>query len=89
MATRVAQELTRLLHGINKDTDLSTPIAFAVMGLVDATVNRWLADREKAISTDRLAEFLTRSIWYLLDGNLRTLGLEIDPHTPLALLLDE
>ncbi|GAA2803983.1 TetR/AcrR family transcriptional regulator [Saccharopolyspora taberi] len=89
IAAEAAGLFEQVLRKFGKDTSLSTPLASALVGLVDATVNRWLADRGNGVTTDQLAEFLTRSIWLVLDGNLRALGLELPPDTPVSELLDD
>lgn len=88
IAVQVADLLARVLRQFDKDTELSTSLAFGLVGLVDASVNNWLADRETTVTTTQLAAFLARSLWLVLDGNLRALGVEIDPDTPISELLD-
>jgi AcrR family transcriptional regulator len=83
IAVDMATLLTRTLGESGAHTASVTSLAFGVVGFVDATVNHWLADRERTLTQDELAEFLTRSIWSLLDGNLRALGVRIDPHARL------
>lgn len=68
--------------------DLASSIAFGLVGFVDATVNHWLADRDRTLTAAELAALISRSIWHVLDGNLRALGIELDPDTPVADLLD-
>lgn len=75
-----------LLRNLGKDAAAAESIAFGLVGLVDlvdASVNRWLSNPTPAITSDPLAEFLTTSIWQVLDGNLRRLEVTIDPSTPL------
>lgn len=84
----IAAETTELfaaaLRHFDADTRLAGSIAFGLVGFVDATVNHWLAERDTTLSTDELAEYLTRSVWLVLDGNLRALGIQLDPHTPVS-----
>ena len=54
------------------------------MGLVDASVNRWLSNPQSALGSDDLAEFLEVSIWQVLHGNLTRIGVTIDPSTPVS-----
>ncbi|MEC3977310.1 TetR/AcrR family transcriptional regulator [Amycolatopsis sp. H20-H5] len=88
IAVQAGQLFSAVLKRFGKDTDLAPSIAFGVVGFVDATVNRWLADKRRPLTSDRLAEFLTTSIWSLLDGNLRALDVTIDPHRTVAELLN-
>lgn len=89
--TAIAVQLTglfeTLLRGLDKGTQLAESLAFGVIGLVDVSVNRWLSNSQSALSIEELADFLTVSIWQVIDGNLRTIGAVLDPATPISELL--
>ncbi len=59
-------------------------MAFALVVLVDATVNRWLSQPENPVPSADLARFLETSIWSVLDANLRAVGVELEPSTTIA-----
>ncbi|MCG8915272.1 TetR/AcrR family transcriptional regulator [Actinokineospora sp. PR83] len=90
--TAIAVEAGKLFAAVltrfGKDPDLAPSLAVGVVGFVDATVNRWLADKRRPLSSARLAEFLTVSIWSLMSGNLAALGVAIDPDQTVVELLD-
>lgn len=65
------------------DARLAEPIAFGLVGLVDSTVNRWLANPNGIARAD-LAALLARWVWRILDDTLREHGVELDPDEPLA-----
>lgn len=65
------------------DTRLAEPVAFGLVGLVDSTVNRWLANPNGITRAD-LAALLARWVWRILDDTLRENGVELDPDEPLA-----
>lgn len=88
IAVEVADLFARILRRFGKETELSTSLAFGLIGLVDSSVNKWLADRETTITTAELAAFLARSLLLVLDGNLRALGVDIDPDGPISDLLE-
>ncbi|HWE91776.1 MAG TPA: TetR/AcrR family transcriptional regulator [Pseudonocardiaceae bacterium] len=67
---------------------LAQPVANALYGLVDNTVNRWLA-RPDGMSRAELIEFLEVSIWNVIDGNLRHRGVILDPTTLISDLRPE
>lgn len=73
-----------VLEGRGKPTHLAEPLAFAIIGLVDVSVNRWLSQSGPKASSTELAEFLELSIWHVIDGNLRSLGIEVTLATPIA-----
>ena len=81
---RTGDVFADLLGAFGKDTGLASSIASGLVGFVDASVNNWLAGKANALSADELAQFLTRSIWSVLDGSLRMAGVEIDPDHPVA-----
>jgi len=86
IAVQLSDLLEALLRNLGKDATAAESIAFGLIGLVDASVNRWLGSSTPTTTSDQLAAFLTTSIWQVLDGNLRRLDVTIDPATPLNLL---
>jgi AcrR family transcriptional regulator len=87
IAEHVANLLAEVLRAFGKDTDLAESMAFGLVGLVDATVNRWLSDRESTLTAAQLADFLATSIWSVIDGYLRSVDLHVDPETKVSDLL--
>ena len=86
IAVQLSDLLEALLRNLGKDATAAESITFGLIGLVDASVNRWLGSSTPTTTSDQLAAFLTTSIWQVLDGNLRRLDVTIDPATPLNLL---
>lgn len=86
IAVQLSDLLEALLRNLGKDATAAESIGFGLIGLVDASVNRWLGSSTPTTTSDQLAAFLTTSIWQVLDGNLRRLDVTIDPATPLNLL---
>ncbi|MBM4486544.1 TetR family transcriptional regulator [Rhodococcus hoagii] len=86
--TAIGVQLGALLAGIldrrGVTSTLAEPMAFALVGLVDATVNRWLSQPENPVPSADLARFLETSIWSVLDANLRALGVELEPSTTIS-----
>ena len=86
--TAIAVQLGNLLGTIltsrGKPSKMAEPLAFGVIGLVDVSVNRWLSQPGSDVTSAELAEFLERSIWQVLDGNLRSIGADITLSTPIA-----
>ncbi|CAN5452682.1 TetR/AcrR family transcriptional regulator [soil metagenome] len=92
---QIAQQLTELLElaiallGAELDESeraLVDPLAHGLVGAVFGTVRRWVTREPMEPSAYRLSELLTMSVWNLLDGHARRLGLEIDPDLPLTAL---
>ena len=88
IAVEVGELFAVVQRKFGKQAELSTSLAFGLVGFVDATVNRWLADGQRGVTTTELADFLARSIWLVLDGNLRALGVELAPGTPISELVE-
>jgi AcrR family transcriptional regulator len=63
---------------------LIDPLAHGLVGAVLGSVRRWLAREVREPSADRLAGLLSMSIWNLLDGHARRLGVVLDPDLPIA-----
>ncbi|MCW4352841.1 TetR/AcrR family transcriptional regulator [Hoyosella sp. YIM 151337] len=72
------------LRRAKADESGAETIAFAVIGLVDAAVNRWLSNRKRSTPKEKLAELVSRSVWHVIQGSLSDLGIELDPETPLS-----
>ncbi|TSE01453.1 TetR/AcrR family transcriptional regulator [Skermania sp. ID1734] len=87
IAVQVMGLFENLLRTRTEHVEIAEPLAFGLVGLVDASVNRWLNKSSNKVSPQQLSEFLRVSIWQVLDGNLRTLGIELDPDTQVAELL--
>ncbi len=87
IAARATELFSSLFTLSGEDTDLAPSIAFGLVGFVDATVDRWLTGRRQTLTSTQLAEFLSRSIWAVLDSDYRALGVEVDPHRPIVELL--
>ncbi len=93
---RIAGALTELLQlaiallGAELDDDeqaLVDPLAHGLVGAVFGAVRRWVSREPRLPDAKALADLLSVSVWNLLDGHARRLGLEIDPDRPLAELL--
>ncbi|NLU69821.1 TetR/AcrR family transcriptional regulator [Streptomyces sp. HNM0574] len=87
ITVRTGDVFAGLLGAFGKDAGLAPSIASGLVGFVDATVNNWLSGKGRtggAPDTEELAEFLTCSIWAVLDGNLRRLGVELSPDHPVS-----
>ncbi|TSD99806.1 TetR/AcrR family transcriptional regulator [Skermania sp. ID1734] len=86
--TAIAVQLTGLLDAVlekhSAPTTLAEPLAFGTIGLVNATVNRWLGNRNSVVTADQLADFLTESVWGLIELHARALGVELTPATTIA-----
>lgn len=88
LAAQAAELFATAARVAGKDTSFAPTVASGLVGFVDATVNHWLADKRSTISTAELTDYLTRSIWSVLDGNARALGVTIDPDRPIHDLLE-
>jgi AcrR family transcriptional regulator len=74
---------TYYLTEFGADTRMAGLDAFALVGMVESAISRWL-DNPAGLTRDELAGHLTRWIWLLIDQVLRDAGIELDPDAPLA-----
>jgi AcrR family transcriptional regulator len=90
---RIATVLVQLLEAAIDllDVELSDgdrasvdPLAHGLVGAVVGAVRPWIAREERVPTAAQLSELLSESVWFILDGHARRLGLEIDPDKPLA-----
>lgn len=63
------------------------PLAHGLVGAVLGAVRRWISRDERQPSARTLSALLSESVWHILDGHARRLGLEIDPDLPIEQLL--
>lgn len=93
---RIAAMLTDILElaiamlGVDLDENeeaLVDPLSYGLVGAVHGTVRRWVAREPREPSASSLSELLSMSVWNLLDGHARRLGLNLDPDIPLVDLL--
>jgi AcrR family transcriptional regulator len=54
------------------------PLVFGLVGAVFGAVRRWATLPERTPSAATLVELVTDSVWFLLAGHARALGLELD-----------
>lgn len=89
--TAIAVELSGVFEDVlrkqERTTELAEPLAFGLVGLMDASVNRWLSKSQSKITAEQMSDFLALSIRQLIEVNLRTLGVDLDPETELTDLL--
>lgn len=85
--TLIANTLSRLLGEYTRSLGLDSggvePWSHGLVGMVQASGDWWL--ERQSMSRDDLTEYLTRIIWFALDGVLRSGGIVIDPDQPLEL----
>ncbi|MGH4031223.1 TetR/AcrR family transcriptional regulator [Actinomycetota bacterium Odt1-20B] len=76
----------RLLDGAPAPKGFSLNLAFGMVGLVDAVVNRWVNHPESRSSTDDLTDFLSNALWGMLSGATAGVGVQLDRDQPLTAL---
>ncbi|MCZ4499743.1 MAG: hypothetical protein JWQ74_2296 [Marmoricola sp.] len=72
-ADLLAVELTE------EDQQILDPLVFGIVGQAVGTVRFWLARDPRLPSVAVVAEHLTRSVWFQIDGHARDRGIELDP----------
>lgn len=63
------------------------PLVFGLVGAVFGAVRRWMAREERLPAAPKLVELVTRSVWFILEGHGRALGIELDPAQPVEEML--
>ena len=85
--TVIANALSRLLGEYLRQLGLDSggvePWSHGLVGMVQASGDWWL-DRQ-SMSRDDLTDYLTRIIWFAIDGVLRSGDIVIDPDEPIEL----
>jgi AcrR family transcriptional regulator len=63
------------------------PLVFGIVGAVFSSVRRWVSRPERTPSAPALVLLVSDTVWYIINGHARGLGLELDPHQPVEELL--
>jgi AcrR family transcriptional regulator len=82
--------LASTVLGFEAEEDLQAaldPLVFGFIGLVMATVHRWLARPEPVPAADALTGLLSEAIWQQIHGMAAARGLELSPDVPVEQLL--
>ncbi|WP_092602984.1 TetR/AcrR family transcriptional regulator [Actinopolyspora xinjiangensis] len=86
--TVIANSLSRLLGEYMRSLELDSggveAWSHGLVGMVQASGDWWL-DRH-SMTRDDLTEYLTKIIWFAIDGVLRAGGIVIDPDEPLEIV---
>jgi AcrR family transcriptional regulator len=80
-AAELAAAGARYFPHFADDPDAAEATLVSIIGLVDASVLRWLDGRVE--NRDRLVDRLTSQAWLLIDHHLRELNVRLDPTVPL------
>jgi AcrR family transcriptional regulator len=81
LAAQLAAAGARYFPGFTDDADAAEATLVAIIGLVDASVLRWL-DRHSE-SRGELVDRLTTQCWLLIDHHLHERGIHVNPTQPL------
>lgn len=84
IAVRLADVIAAAFSALDAPDEMAETLAFGLTGLVDSSVNRWLASAHPAVTIEQLGDFLRMAIWQVIDGTLRAAGVAIDADTPVA-----
>jgi len=68
------------------DADALDPLVFGLVGAVFGATRRWLARADRRPDTETFVELVSDSVWHIIDGHARRLGIELDPHVSVEAL---
>jgi AcrR family transcriptional regulator len=83
IADQLADLLTGLMASFGIDTRLAQPISQSVVGMVEHTIAWWVTSGK--IGRDELVEHLRRTIWDVIDGELRRSNVALGMDDPLPM----
>jgi len=92
ISDRVVELITTAVDtlGLQLDDDERAaidPLVFGLVGAVFGAVRRWVTRGERVPPAPRLVALVTESVWFLLEGHARVLGLVLDRDQPVEELL--
>ena len=59
---------------------------FGLVGAVFSATRRWLARAERRPDPEMFVRLVSDSVWHIIDGHARRLGIELDPHVSVEAL---
>ena len=69
-----------------EDAAALDPLVFGLVGAVFGGTRRWLARPERRPDTETFVRLVSDSVWHIIDGHARRLGIELDPHVSVEAL---
>jgi AcrR family transcriptional regulator len=64
----------------DEDAAALDPLVFGLVGTVLGATRRWLSRPERRPDPETFVGMLSDSVWHIIDGHARRLGIELDPH---------
>jgi AcrR family transcriptional regulator len=62
------------------------PLVFGLVGAVFSATRRWLARADRRPEPDLFVRLVSDSVWHIIDGHARRLGIELDPDVSVEAL---
>jgi AcrR family transcriptional regulator len=66
------------------DAEAADPLAHGVVGMVHATVRRWVEQGRTVPKAHTLVDLMTEMVWAMLETRARAFGISLDPDAPAA-----
>lgn len=66
-----------------EDAAALDPLVFSLVGGVFSGVRRWISRADDALPAATLVHMMSSSVWHLIDGHARRLGIVLDPDRPV------
>jgi len=70
----------------DEDAAALDPLVFGLVGAVFSATRRWLGRPDRRPAPDAFARLVSDSVWHIIDGHARRLGIELDPHVSVEAL---
>lgn len=83
IATQVATVIATAVLALGAEPDEESaaaldPLVYGLVGAVFGSVRRWLHRPDRVLSAERLTHLVSGSVWFVIEGHARTLGIDID-----------
>lgn len=70
----------------DEDSAALDPLVFGLVGAVFSATRRWLGREDRRPEPEAFVRLVSDSVWHIIDGHARRLGLELDPHISVEAL---
>ncbi|NYD58782.1 AcrR family transcriptional regulator [Nocardioides marinisabuli] len=92
IALAVSELITTALELLDVELDEEVrpavdPLVFGLVGAVFSAVRRWMAREEREPSAELMVSLVTDSVWYLVKGHARMLGVHLEHDQEIQALL--
>ncbi|RMI33466.1 TetR/AcrR family transcriptional regulator [Nocardia stercoris] len=87
IGVQIAEMLDSVFGKLGLQTEAAESLAFALVGMVDSSINRWLSRSRRPLSAAELSAYIQQWTWQVLAATAESGGIILVPETQVSDLL--